>query len=304
MMSTGDGHEVYWETCGNPDGRPTVFLHGGPGSGCSVGQRRLFDPENRMAVLFDQRGCGRSRPLADDPSVSLDRNTTHHLIADMEQLRAMLGVEAWDVVGFSWGTTLALAYAQAHQERVSGMVLGLVTTTSASEVAWLTEGVGRIFPEQWNRFAAAVPEAYRRDRLIDSYAEMLGSDDSAVRDHAAMEWCAWEDAHVSLGPDAAPSPMFADPVFRYRFARLVTHYWRKAAFLEDEQLLLNAGLLNGIEGFLIHGRYDISSPLEVPWRLSEAWTTSTLNILEDAGHGSQDSFPDAVIESLSTLAKT
>ena len=303
-MSTSDGHEVYWETCGNPDGRPTVFLHGGPGSGCSVGQRRLFDPENRMAVLFDQRGCGRSRPLADHPSVSLDTNTTHYLIADMEQLRAMLGVEAWDVVGFSWGTTLGLAYAQAHPERVSGMVLGLVTTTSASEVAWLTEGVGPIFPEQWNRFAAAVPETYRRNRLIDSYAGMLGSDDSAIRDHAAIEWCAWEDAHVSLGPDAAPSPMFADPVFRYRFARLVTHYWRSGAFLEDEQLIRDAGLLNGIEGFLIHGRYDISSPLYVPWRLSEAWTTSTLNILEDAGHGSQHSFPDAVIEALSTLART
>lgn len=160
MLDVGDGQRMYWETCGNPTGKPVLFLHGGPGSGSSPGQRRLFNPATYRAVLLDQRGSGRSHPLAGDPAVDLDSNTTHHLIADIELLRAYLGIEKWHVLGFSWGTTLALAYAQSHPERVSALVLGLVTTTSRREVDWLTEGVGRLFPEQWARFTAAVPAPY------------------------------------------------------------------------------------------------------------------------------------------------
>lgn len=298
LLDVGDGHLVYWECCGNPEGRPALYLHGGPGSGCSPGQRRFFDPGVHRAVLFDQRGCGRSRPLAGEPDADLGTNTTAHLISDIEALRKLHGIERWTVLGLSWGSTLGLAYAQAHPARVASLVLGLVTTTSRREVEWVTEGVGRIFPQEWHRFATAVPEALRHLPLVDAYAELLFDPDPAVRGHAAREWCAWEDAHVSLAPGHAPNPRYEDPEFRLRFARLVTHYWRHAAFLEDEQLLRDAAILNGIPGFLIHGRYDVSSPLETPWRLSREWTTSRLQILDDAGHGGGGALTARIAEAL------
>lgn len=300
-IDAGDGHRVYWESSGNPDGLPIVFLHGGPGSGSSPGQRRLFDPHHYRAVLIDQRGCGRSLPLAEEPSAELSTNTTHHLIADIEAVREHLGVDRWRVVGLSWGTTLAMAYAETHPERVAGMVLGLVTTTSRREVEWITEGVGRLFPEEWERFAGAVPERLRGLRLVDAYAEMLQGPDARLREHAAREWCAWEDAHVSLGPSHRPSPRFADPTFRRRFALLVTHYWRHAAFMEPDQLIRDASILDGIPGILIHGRYDVSSPLEVPWRISQEWASSRLDVLDDAGHGDAESFPVAVMSAIDEI---
>lgn len=301
MLDVGDGNEMYWETCGNPDGEPVLFLHGGPGSGSSPGQRKLFDPARFRAVLIDQRGSGRSRPLADDPTVDLSPNTTTHLISDIERLRTHLQIDSWHVLGFSWGTTLSLAYAEALPNRVRGLVLGLVTTTSRREVAWITEGVGRIFPEQWERFADAVPDQYRSLPLVDAYGEMLNASDPAIRHHAALEWCAWEDAHVSLAPDHQPSAQFEDPAFRYLFARLVTHYWRNGAFIPEGKLLADAPKLNGIPGTMIHGRYDVSSPLDTAWQLNKRWTTGALQVLDDAGHGSQDSFPAAVLEALARL---
>ena len=177
MLDVGDGHQIYWECCGNPVGKPALFLHGGPGSGCSSGQRRFFDPDLYRAVLFDQRGCGRSRPLASEPSLDLAANTTTHLIADIELLRLTLGVDRWTILGLSWGTTLGLAYAQDHLQRVNAMVLGFVTTTSRSEVRWITEDVGRIFPEEWDRFARAVPNHLRHLPLVDAYAILLGDHD-------------------------------------------------------------------------------------------------------------------------------
>ena len=231
MLDVGDGHQVYWECCGNPAGKPALYLHGGPGSGCSPGQRRFFDPDAYRVVLFDQRGCGRSRPLASEPDADLSANTTAHLIADIEALRQLHGVERWTVLGLSWGTTLGLAYAQAHPQRVDALVLALVTTTSRREVEWITRDVGRIFPREWDRFAAAVPDTLRHLPLVDAYATLLFDADPAVREHAAREWCAWEDAHVSLTPGHRPNPRYDDPEFRLRFARLVTHYWRHAAFL-------------------------------------------------------------------------
>ena len=285
VLDVGDGHSVYWETCGNPAGRPALYLHGGPGSGSTPGQRRFFDPDIYRVVLFDQRGSGRSRPLASDPGTDLGTNTTPHLIADIEALRRLHGVDDWTVLGLSWGTTLGLAYAHAHPDRVNALVLALVTTTSPREVEWLTRDVGRIFPQEWDRFSAAVPQHLRQLSLVDAYATMLFDSDPAVRDKAAREWCAWEDAHVSLTPGHTPNPRFEDPEFRLRFARLVTHYWRNAAFLRDDQLLRDGAKLNGIPGVLIHGRYDVSSPLETPWRLSQHWSTSELVVLEDAGHG-------------------
>ena len=302
MLDVGDGHCLYWECCGNPDGKPAIYLHGGPGSGCTSGQRRWFDPDAYRVVLFDQRGCGRSRPLASEPDADLGTNTTVHLVADIESLRRHLGVESWTVLGMSWGTTLGLAYSQAHLERVTALILALVTTTSRREVEWLTGGVGRIFPREWDRFAAAVPYTLRHLPLVDAYATLLFDSDPAVRAHAAREWCAWEDAHVSLTPGHVPSPRYEDPEFRLGFARLVTHYWRNAAFLEEDQLLRDAPTLDGIPGVLVHGRYDVSSPLETAWRLSQRWTTSQLHVLADAGHGDGDSLTSVIVEALARYA--
>jgi proline iminopeptidase len=302
MLDTGDGHQVYWECCGNPAGKPALFLHGGPGSGCSEGQRRFFDPNLYRAVLFDQRGSGRSRPLADQPNFDLGTNTTAHLIADIEALRAMLGVERWTILGLSWGTTLALAYAQAHPHRVNALVLGFVTTTSRREVQWITEDVGRIFPQEWDRFADAVPARLRHLRLVDAYAELLADPDPLVHDGAARAWCDWEDAHVSLTPGHTPNPRYRDPAFRLRFARLVTHYWRHAAFLADDQLVREAARLNNIPGVLVHGRLDVSGPLVTAWRLSRRWPASRLHILDDAGHGGGDQFMPLVLGALAEFA--
>jgi proline iminopeptidase len=302
MMTTGDGHEIYWECCGNPHGQPALFLHGGPGGGFSPGQRRFFDPAIYRVVLFDQRGCGRSRPLASDADADLSTNTTAHLIADIERLRELHHVDRWTILGLSWGTTLGLAYAQTHFKCVKALVLALVSTTSRREVEWITQDVGCLFPEAWHRFAAAVPEDLRHLPLVDAYATLLLDKNPDVSDRAAREWCAWEDAHVSLTPGHQPFSGFEEPEFRLGFARLVTHYWRHAAFLGEDQLVRDAAKLNGIPGALIHGRFDVSSPLETPWQLAQRWETSRLQILEDAGHGGGNSFYDSIIGPLNEFA--
>lgn len=301
MLDVGDDHRIYWEACGNPDGIPAVYLHGGPGSGSTSGARRYFDPDAYRVVIFDQRGAGRSRPLASDPDADLTANTTDHLIADMEQLREHLGIERWTVFGVSWGATLAQAYAHTHRDRVDALVLALVTTTSRREVRWITEEMGRVFPREWDHFAGYVPDRLRHLPLVDAYAELLFDDDPAVVEQAAREWCTWEDTHVSLVPGYEPNPRYDDPEFRLRFARLVTHYWRHAGFLGEDQLLRDAERLNGIPGVLIHGRYDVSSPLETAWRLSQRWTTSRLEVIDDMGHGG-GSFTGAVVGALDEIA--
>ncbi|MFE6408691.1 prolyl aminopeptidase [Streptomyces sp. NPDC057837] len=285
MLAVGDGNLVHWETCGNPAGKPALVLHGGPGSGAGPFWRRLFDPAAYRVVLFDQRGCGRSRPDAADPETSLAANTTHHLIADIELLRRHLGIDAWLVLGGSWGVTLALAYAERHPGRVSELVLFSVTSTTRREVDWVTRDMGRIFPEEWARFRDAVPEGEREGNLADAYARMLADPDPAVRERAAREWCRWEDVHVSTHPGHRPDPRFEDPRFRYRFARLVTHYWRHAAFLEDGALLRDAGKLAGIPGVLVHGRMDISGPPDVAWHLAQVWPDAELVLIGGEGHG-------------------
>ncbi|MCA1723124.1 MAG: prolyl aminopeptidase [Thermomicrobia bacterium] len=304
MLDVGDGHRVYWECCGNPAGKPALYLHGGPGSGCTPGLRRFFDPAAYRVVFFDQRGSGRSRPLASASDADLRANTTAHLIADIEALRQYHGVERWTVLGISWGTTLGLAYAQTHPQRVNALVLALVTTTSRREVEWITHDVGRIFPREWERFASAVPDTLRHLPLVEAYATLLFDADPTVREHAAREWCAWEDAHVSLAPGHQPNPRYKDPEFRLRFARLVTHYWSNAAFLAEDQLVRDAATLNGIPGMLIHGRYDVSSPLETAWRLAQRWNTSQLRVLDDIGHGGGETFTAAVVGALNRFAAT
>lgn len=298
MIDVGDGHSVYWEECGNPDGIPVVYLHGGPGAGASVGQRAFFDPARYRGVIFDQRGSGRSRPLASAIDADLSANTTQHLIGDIEMIRKQLGIERWGVLGMSWGSTLALAYSQAHPDRVLGVTCAMVTTTSRREVDWITEGVGRLFPEAWHRFASWVPERLSHLRVVDAYAELLVDPDQDVSEQAAIEWCRWEDTHVSLAPGFRPHPLFSDPEFRLRFARLVTHYWSNSGFLSEDQILRDAATLDGIPGVLIHGRYDVSLPLQTPWELSRRWSTGRLYILEDAGHDGGPNFMEVVADAL------
>jgi proline iminopeptidase len=287
MLDVGDGNSLYWEVCGNPAGKPAVMLHGGPGSGCGPHWRRYFNPTAYQVALFDQRGCGRSTPHASDPAVDLTSNTTQHLIADIEQLRNDLGIDKWLVVGGSWGSTLALAYAEGLAERVSEMVLFSVVTTSQQEVHWVSRDVGRYFPAEWVRFRDGVPPADRNGDLVGAYYRLLDDPDPVVREKAARDWCRWEDAHVGVRPDHRPDPRYDDPRFRIAFARLVTHYWHHAGFLEDGALLRDAGRLAGIPGVLIHGRIDLSSPLDIPWQLHAAWPGSELIVIEDAGHGGQ-----------------
>ncbi len=288
LLDVGDGQLIYWETCGNPDGKPAVALHGGPGSGCTPGWRRYFDPDMYRVVLFDQRGCGRSTPHASDPAVDLSTNTTAHLIADVELLRRHLSVDRWLIFGGSWGSTLGLAYAERYSDRVSEMVLFSIVTSRRHEVEWVTRGVGRFFPDRWARFRDGVPEADRDGSLVEAYSRLLDDPDPSVREKAARDWCDWEEAHVAVRSDHRPNPRYEDPLFQVCFARLVTHYWRHAGFLEDEVLLRDARRLAGIPGVLVHGRLDVSSPLDVPWQLSRAWPGCQLIVIDEAGHSSGD----------------
>ncbi len=303
MLDTGDGHQIYWEACGNPDGKPALYLHGGPGSGFSAGQRRFFDPQAYRIVLFDQRGAGKSRPLASEPDADLSTNTTQHLIGDIEALRTLHRADRWTILGLSWGTTLALAYAETYPEHVSAMVLGFVTSTSRREVEWITQDVGRIFPGNGSGSLAAIPERLKHLRPVDAYAQMLFDPDAEECARAAREWCSWEDTHISLTPGHQPSLRYEDPEFRLRFARLVTHYWSHDAFVGEDQLIREVSKLDGIPGVLIHGLYDVSSPLETAWRLHKGWSTSELHVLDDAGHGGGTTFYDVSVEALNRFAK-
>jgi proline iminopeptidase len=285
MLDVGDGQLVYWEVCGNPNGKPAVVLHGGPGSGAGAWWRRMFDPAAYRVVLFDQRGCGRSKPDAAEPEYDLSTNTTHHLIRDIEQLREHLDIDQWLIFGGSWGATLGLAYAQQHPGSVSEIVLWSVTNTTKREVEWLTRDMGRIFPEQWARFRDGVPADERDGDLAAAYSRLLHDTDPAVRDKAARDWCDWEDTHVATHPDYKPDPRYQDPDLRLRLARLVTHYWAHAGWLEDGALVRQASKLAGIPGVLIHGRLDISSPADTAWKMAQAWPDAELFLVEQAGHG-------------------
>ncbi len=285
IFDTGDGHHIHWEVCGNLDGKPAVVLHGGPGSGCTPGWRRYFDPERYRIVLFDQRGCGRSRPLASDPEVDLSTNTTHHLIADIEHLRTLLNIEKWIVFGASWGSTLGLAYAEQYPAHVSEVILFSVVGTTAREVEWVTRDMGRIFPEAWQRFRDALPESDREGNLAAGYARLLGDPDPAIRDQAARHWCTWEDTHVSLMPGFEPDPRYDDSEFRMIFARLVTHYWSHAAWLEDGALIRDARKLAGIPGVLVSGQMDLSGPPDFAWKVAKNWPGSEFILIGNAGHG-------------------
>ena len=283
-LEVGDGQSLYWETCGSPTGRPALVLHGGPGSGCTPGVRRFFDPAAFRIVLFDQRGCGRSLPHAADPAVSLTANTTPNLIADIEAVRRRLGVERWLVFGSSWGSALGLAYAQQYPERVSALVLSHASVSRWSDIHWLYHGVGRYFPEAWARFQIGAGVSDPNANLIEAYRRLLASPDPEVREQAAKDWCDWEAAVISVDPRHKPPERYLDPRFRMVFARIVTHYFAHNCWLEDGQLLRDAGRLAGIPGTIVHGRLDLGSPLEGPWRLAQAWPDAELVVVDEAGH--------------------
>jgi proline iminopeptidase len=285
MLDVGDGHSLYWEVCGNPEGKPAVVLHGGPGSGCSPAMRQQFDPARYRVVLFDQRNSGRSRPWAGEPEVDLSANTTAHLVADIERLREHLGIQRWLVWGGSWGVTLAFAYAEAHPQKVTELALAAITSGDRWLLEWITRDMRRVFPREWEHFRDGVPVADRDGDLAAAYSRRLHDPDPAVRAKAAQDWCDWEDTHVSLAPGHEPFLSVADPGFQLAFARLVTHYWGNGCFLDDGQLLRDAHRLAGIPGLMVHGRYDVSGPLDAAWQMHRAWPDGELVVLGDSGHG-------------------
>jgi proline iminopeptidase len=291
LLPVGGVHRIYWEESGNPDGVPAVYLHGGPGGSLNTGSYRTkFDPARFRIIGLDQRGCGRSTPRVTTPGYDLGENSTSFLVDDIERVRAHLGVERWLVNGVSWGSTLALAYAQAHPHRVTGVVLMAVTTTDRFQVDWITETVGAIYPEAWDRAASHAEQAgvgYRRGegRLIEAYARLMTHADPVVRDAASYAWIDWEDSHDSIGSEATHGGgRWDDTDYRHVFATLVTHYWAHDAFL-DPPILDRMERLHRIPATLIHGRRDVSSPAVVAWRLHRKWPRSELIVVEDEGHG-------------------
>ncbi|MGW4563477.1 prolyl aminopeptidase [Streptomyces sp. NPDC004561] len=286
MLDVGDGNHVYWETCGNPDGRPAVVLHGGPGSGCGPYMRRLFDPAAYRIVLLDQRGSGRSTPHASHYDTDMSVNTTAHLLADLELLRRHLGIERWLVWGVSWGSVLGLRHAQTCPGVVSELVLSGVATGSDAEVELLTRGVGRIFPEAFERFLSVLPADDRDGNLAAAFNRLLESPDPEVRERAARAWTDWETAVIPAPPRSVPR--YEDPVFRRGFARTVTHYWGNDHFLgegNDQGVILrDAHLLKDIPGTLVQGGLDLGNLLGTVWRLQHAWPAAELLVVDNTGH--------------------
>ena len=283
-LDVGDGNLVYWEECGDPGGKPAVFLHGGPGAGCSPDHRRLFDPEAYRIVLFDQRGCGRSTPDAGAFGADLSANTTWHLVADVERLREHLDVERWQVFGGSWGSTLALAYAQTHPRRVTELVLRGIFTMRQSELEWLYGGgAAHLVPELWAELIAPVAEHQRHD-LVGAYHRLLRDPDEQVRERAAVTWSRWEAGAVGLLPRPQLVESFSEPGFARTFAGIGVHYFHHWGWLAEGHLIANAHRLHGIPGTIVQGRYDAITPPITAWELAEAWPEAELRIIADAGH--------------------
>ena len=305
LLDVGDGNRVYWETRGNPDGKPAAIVHGGPGSGLEGSTGASFDRDRYRVVLFDQRGSGRSTPHASDPDTDMSVNTTEHLLADMERLREHLGIERWLLFGGSWGSTLILAYAERHPERVSEIIIPGVTTGRRSEIDWLYRGVGRYFPEAWERFRAGVPEDERDGDLLAAYARLTESPNADVRAKATADWLAWEDAVISQEPHGIPNAYSSrPPAAQLAFVRICAHYAAHGAWLEEGVLLREAHRLGGIPGVLIHGRLDMSSPLGTAWELAQAWPDARLVVIEDSGHTGSDTMTREIRAALERFARS
>ena len=303
MLDVGDGNRMYWEVRGQPAGRPVLIVHGGPGSGRPRNAHELFDPDVFQVVLFDQRGCGDSVPSAADPSTDMAHNTTEHLLADIEALREHLGVQRWLLYGGSWASTLILAYAQRHPDRVSGIILVGVTMTRPREIDWLYRGLRLLLPIEWERFRTGAPAQERDGNLVEAYRRLMEHPVQSVREQAARDWCAWEDAVIAHEALGNPGQYSAKPErARLAFVRICTHYFAHDAWLEDEQLLRNALRLNGIPGFLIHGRLDLSGPLLTAWELAQAWPDAQLKVIEDSGHTGSPAMGTAIRDAIARLA--
>lgn len=283
-LSTGGPHEIFYEECGNPNGKPCVILHGGPGGAINPTMRRFYDPSKWRMALFDQRGCGRSRPNA-----SLDDNTTWSLIDDIERLRVHLGVEKWSVFGGSWGSTLALAYAIKHPERVESLVLRGIFLLTPRELRWFyQDGASMLFPDAWARFVAPIPEAERGD-MISAYHKRLTHPDRQVQAEAAAAWSQWEGDTISIrGPEARPSK-FNEIDFAIAFARIECHFFANGGFFDSENWLLeSAHVLKDIPGWIVQGRFDVVTPMESAWKLKTAWPGARFEVVWDAGHASTE----------------
>lgn len=281
-IALGGGHEMYWEQCGNPEGVPVVFLHGGPGAGSTRTHRRFFDPEHYRIVLFDQRGAGRSRPLG-----ALVENTTPHLVADIERLRAHLGIGRWLVFGGSWGSTLALAYGITHPECCAGFVLRGIFLCRRDEIDWFLYGMRTVFPEAWRGFAGFLPEAERSD-LLGHYHRRLIDPDPAIHMPAARVWSGYEGACSTLLPSPETVAAFADDQVALGLARIEAHYFVNDIFLPQNHLLANVGALRGIPCIIVQGRYDMVCPIATADELARAWPEAEYVIVPDAGHSAME----------------
>ncbi|MFA5899653.1 MAG: prolyl aminopeptidase [Hyphomicrobium sp.] len=280
MLDVGDGHTIYFEECGNPDGQPALLVHGGPGGGSNPTMRRFHDPAHYRIILFDQRGCGRSSPNA-----SLDANTTWHLVADMERLRETLGIDRWQLFGGSWGSTLALAYAETHPDRVESLVLRGIFLVRRAELLWFyQEGCSWIYPDAFAAYQSAIPPEERGD-MIAAYHRRLTDPDPRLRVAAAKAWSIWEGSTLSVLQDPERIRQFGADAYALAFARIECHYFINGGFFaRDDQLLADAGRLRDIPGTIIHGRYDVVTPMKNAWDLKQAWPTAELRIVADAGH--------------------
>ena len=283
-LAVGDGHELYYEQSGNPNGKPALFVHGGPGGGGDVNSRRFFDPERYRIVAFDQRGSGRSTPHA-----SLEANTTWHLVADMERLRKHLKLERWLVFGGSWGSTLALAYAETHPTAVSELVLRGIFLLRELELKWFYQfGASLLFPEQWQKYLAPIPPAERHD-LLGAFHRRLLSDDAVVRLEAARAWSIWEGATSSLLPNPRREDQFGSPEFALALARIEAHYFVNRGFFSHEnQLLDGVERIREIPGVIVHGRYDVVCPIDTAFELHRRWPEADFRIVQDAGHSAYE----------------
>jgi len=282
-LEVGDGHRLYIEECGNRDGIPAVFVHGGPGAGCERYHRQFFDPQRYRIILFDQRGCGRSTPHA-----GLEGNATQALVDDMERIREYLGVERWLVFGGSWGSTLGIVYAETHPQRVTALVLRGIFLCRPQDIAWFYQhGACSVLPDYWQDYLAPIPEAERIDMVSAYYRRLTGTDEVA-RMAAARAWSTWEGRASTLLPKAAVVGHFTNPATALSLARIECHYFIHDSFLEPDQLLRAAHCLHDIPGVIVHGRYDMVCPLEQAWALHQAWPQSRLQVIADAGHSATE----------------
>jgi proline iminopeptidase len=282
-ISVSDGHQLYIEECGNPQGVPAVFVHGGPGAGCELYHRQFFDPDVFRIVLFDQRGCGRSRPHAE-----LQGNTTQQLVGDMETIRELLGIGRWVVFGGSWGSTLGLVYAQTHPERVLGLILRGIFLCRPRDIRWFyQDGASALLPDYWQDYLDVIPAEERAD-MVGAYYRRLTGTNEVARMAAAKEWSLWEGRCSTLLPKAAVVDHFANPATALSLARIECHYFMNDSFLLPNQILEHAHRLHDIPGVIVHGRYDVVCPLEQAWALHLAWPQAELKVIADAGHSATE----------------